>query len=119
MEAVRLNAVIVDKDIYVRDIRDAAPEIAFFPVLRESRWFEKNDIGRQSPLCMGHDRAKFSDSGPGAGTMRMRQNYQRRVVQGRLNLAIGRPLVRRISGDTRSILISPKYRKAETDNYEP
>src|SRR2546427_672938 len=119
MKAIGLGALVVNDDGHSRNEGSTLPEITLLPLVRKARGFDKQNVGSQPPLRMGHDRGEFPNRGSRAGAMRMRQDDQGWTVSRKLNFAVARPLVRRRGSFTWRILIIPEGPKAQTNYQQP
>src|SRR2546427_3237684 len=115
MKAIGLGALVVNDDGHSGNEGSTLPEITLLPLVRKARGFDKENVGSQSPLRMGHDRGEFPNRGSRAGTMRMRQDNQGWTVPRRLNFAVGRPLVRCRGRFAWRTLVIPECPKAQTN----
>src|SRR5438132_5716649 len=115
MKTIGLDAFVINDDGHSGNEGSTLPEITLLPLVRKARGFDKENVGSQSTLRMGHDRGEFPNRGSRAGTMRMRQDNQGWTVPRRLNFAVGRPLVRRRGSSTWRIFVIPERPKAQTN----
>src|SRR5688500_11914449 len=108
-----LDALAVLNHMDAGNIGGALPKVRLFPIVRRTRGRDKQNIRSHAPLAMRHYRGEFPNARPRARTVRMRQHDQGCVILRKLNAAGGGPLPRRFTSDPRSVLVTPKYPKAD------
>ena len=106
MEMTSLNPSIINDGVDPWNLRGALPEIGFLPILRKAFRLEEKDIGLQTTLTVGHEQGQFTEARARAGAVWVNQHDQRLILWGQLDLALNRPLLRRLRRDARSIFIT-------------
>ncbi len=64
MKPPRFNAPVVAVDFNAGDRRRTAPQIGFRPFGGRACWFEKQNVGVDATLAMGHEQRQFAHTGP-------------------------------------------------------
>src|SRR5438034_743950 len=91
MKSFCFLTIIVASDCHTRNARGVGPEIRFHPIVRHARRFEEEYMRAYTALAVCHEQGQLTDSGPGAGAMRMDSQNQSGLAYGSLDVALGRP----------------------------